>query len=108
MNRRTIKTLKTLKTLLAAALLLPSIAGARAEGPWHAARQNTAGWQFMTPDERVEHQRQMRSFESYQECKAYQDRQHAEMARRAARAGVVLERPSQSGCEKLRARGKLQ
>ena len=41
------------KALLAAALLLQSTAGARAEGPWHAARQNTYGWQLMTPDERV-------------------------------------------------------
>ena len=41
------------RTLLAA-VLLPLLTVALAAGPWHAARQNTSGWQFMTPDERVE------------------------------------------------------
>jgi len=95
-------------TLLAYALWLPLVADALADGPWHAARQNTYGWQFMTPDGRVERQRQMRSFATYQDCKAYQNVHHAEMAERARQAGVVLEQPRESGCEKLRARGRLQ
>jgi hypothetical protein len=78
-----------------------------ATGPWHAAGQNTAGWQFMTPDERIEHQRRMRSFETYEECKAYQSAHHARMAERALREGVVLERNEESGCEQLRQRGKF-
>ncbi|MCB1967268.1 MAG: hypothetical protein KDI64_14860 [Candidatus Accumulibacter sp.] len=96
------------KALLAAALLLQSTAGARAEGPWHAARQNTYGWQFMTPDERVKHQRQMRSFTTYRECKTYQNKRHAVMAERARHAGLVLAQQRESGCDKLRARGSLQ
>lgn len=98
----------TLTTLLAVALLLPLLTVALAEGPWHAARQNTYGWQFMTPDERIEHQRHMRSFATYAECKDYQQRRHAEMAERARQAGAVLEPSPESGCDKLRARGRLQ
>lgn len=78
-----------------------------ATGPWHAVGENTAGWQFMTPDERVEHQRRMRSFETYEECKTYQAEHHARMAERALREGVVLERKAKSGCEQLRQRGKF-
>lgn len=79
-----------------------------ASGPWHAAGKNTAGWQFMTPDERVEHQRQMRSFKTLDECRVYQDEHHARMAERALRSGVVLERNAGSGCEQLRQRGKFK
>ncbi len=96
------------RTLLASVLLLPLLTVALAAGPWHAARRNTAGWQFMSPDERVEHQRLMRSFTTYQECKAYQKKRHAEMAARALQAGVVLEAAKESGCDKLRARGRLE
>lgn len=84
------------------------IPGAWAAGPWHAAGQNTSGWQFMTPDERIEHQRRMRSFETYEECSAYQAEHHARMAERALREGVALERKAESGCEQLRQRGRLK
>ena len=96
------------RALLAGVLLLPLLTVALAAGPWHAARQNTYGWQFMTPDERVEHQRLMRSFVTYQECKAYQTKRHAELSERARAVGVVLEPSPESGCDKLRARGRLQ
>lgn len=99
---------RRLKALLAATLLLPLTAGAWTEGPWHAARKNTYGWQFMTQDERVEHQRKMRRFASYQACKDYQNQRHNEMAQRARQAGVVLAQQAESGCDKLRARGGLQ
>lgn len=78
-----------------------------ASGPWHATGRNTAGWQFMTPDERIEHQRRMRSFETYEACKTYQAEHHARMAERARGKGVVLERKNETGCEQLRRRGKL-
>lgn len=97
-----------LTALLTTALLLPISPDALAQGPWHAARRNTYGWQFMTPNERIEHQRLMRSFTSYQECEAYQQERHVEMVERARLAGIVLEQPKQSACEKLRARGRLQ
>ena len=62
----------------------------------------------MTPDERIEHQRRMRSFESYEECNAYQAEHHALMAERALREGVTLKRKTESGCEQLRQRGSLK
>jgi hypothetical protein len=94
------------QVLLALSLLLST--GLWADGPWHAAGQNTAGWQFMTPNERVEHQRRMRSFDRYEDCRAYQAEHHALMAERAQKAGVTLEQKANSGCEQLRSRGKLQ
>lgn len=79
-----------------------------ASAPWHAARQNTTGWQYMTPNERVEHQRHMRGFETYEECKAYQAEHHARMAARALKEGIVLQPRSESGCKQLRQRGKFK
>jgi len=89
-------------------LLLVLVPSAWAGGPWHAEKRNTSGWQYMTPDERVEHQRRMRSFDSYEACKTYQAEHHALMAERALREGVVLEPRANSGCEQLRRRGKWQ
>lgn len=96
----------TLCLLLNLNLALP--ATALASGPWHAAGQNTAGWQYMTPDERIEHQRRMRSFNTLAECRAYQDAHHQHMAERAARAGASLRRKAASGCEQLQQQGKLK
>ena len=89
--------------LFCLALAAPSFAG-----PWRAEVGNTYGWQFMTPNERIEHQRRMRSFSSYEDCKAYQAEHHARLAERARRAGVDLTPRDDSGCEQLRARGKLR
>lgn len=77
-------------------------------GPWRAGEQNVYGWQLMTPDERIEHQRRLRSFTSYDDCRAYQQAHHAEMAERARAAGVVLSPRRQSACEQLRAQERLQ
>ena len=88
--------------------LMLLVSGACLAGPWRAGANNSAGWQFMSPDERVEHQRRMRSFTRYDECKAYQAEHHALMAERARQAGVVLEPHEDAGCEQLRARGRLQ
>lgn len=100
--------MKTCNTMILLAYSLMLGPGAWAGSPWHAADQNTAGWQFMTPNERVEHQRRMRSFERYEDCRAYQARHHALMAERAEKAGVALEQKPNSGCDQLRSRGKLQ
>jgi len=87
---------------------LVTLTGAWAAGPWHAAEQNTSGWYYMTPDERVEHQRRMRSFDTFEACKSYQAEQHAQMAERALKEGVVLQPKPDSGCEQLRQRGNLK
>lgn len=93
-------------TLLALALV--AVLPAALSGPWHAASPNTYGWQFMTPEEREEHQRRMRSFTSYDECRRYQAEHHALMVERARRAGVRLKARADSGCEQLQARGSLR
>jgi hypothetical protein len=62
----------------------------------------------MRPDERIEHQRRMRSFETYEECKAYQAEHHAQMAARARQQGVELRPRPESGCEQLQRRGQFQ
>ena len=85
----------------ALALALAPLADAIA-GPWRASAGNTSGWSFMTPDERVEHQRRMRGFDTREACAAYQAQHHAYMAERAARAGVVLEQKADSPCDRLR------
>ena len=46
------------------------LTGALARGPWRASETNTRGWQFMTPEERIEHQAKVRGFTSYEECRA--------------------------------------
>lgn len=99
--------LTLLRSLLLPALLM-GLSGEIAAGPWHAADQNTSGWYYMTPDERIEHQRRMRSFATYEECKAYQTEHHALMAARARQQGVELQPRPKSGCEQLQRRGKFQ
>lgn len=89
--------------LLLLAVHVPVLAG-----PWRAAERNVYGWKLMTPDERVEHQRRLRGFTAYEDCRAYQAAHHAEMAERARAAGVVLTPRRQAACEELRAQGRLQ
>jgi hypothetical protein len=45
---------------------------AHAQGPWRASETNARGWQFMTPEERIEHQAKVRGFRTYEECRTYQ------------------------------------
>ncbi len=86
------------------ALCLPLVATG---GPWRAGPDNSAGWRWMTPAERVEHQRRLRSFTRYDDCVAYQREHHALMAERARRDGVEL-KAHRSVCDELRAAGRLQ
>lgn len=101
-----------MKKRLAARILLAILLGATLSttmaGAWYAGSSNTYGWRLMTPEEREEHQRRMRSFTSYEECKTYQSEHHALMAERARRAAVSLEPHVDSGCERLRARGRFR
>ena len=89
---------------LLGALLVCSAALA---GPWRAGPNNSAGWRWMTPAERVEHQRTLRSFTRYDDCVAYQREHHARMAERARRDGAEL-KPHRSVCDELRAAGQLR
>ena len=74
--------------LTAIALFLAAEAGAR--GPWRASAENTRGWQFMTPEERIEHQGRVRGFNTLEECRAYQREHHKLMEDRARERGEAL------------------
>ncbi len=82
---------------------------ALARGPWGANLGNTMGWQVMTPAERTEHQAKMRSFKTYDECKAYQHEHHTQMETRAKEKGVTLPAMGSGyGCDNMKARGFLK
>jgi hypothetical protein len=101
-----------LKSALAAALtgvILATSGLALARGPWGANQGNTAGWQIMTPEERTEHQNKMRSFKTYDECKAYQQEHHTQMEARAKEKGVTLPVMGRRyGCDNMKKRGFLK
>lgn len=103
MNKLTIITVAlALATSLAAGSTL-------ARGPWAANKGNTVGWQLMTPEERTEHQTKMRSFKTYDECKAYQEENHKQMEVRAKEKGVTLPAMGYGfGCDNMKARGYLK
>jgi hypothetical protein len=91
--------------LLMLTLLLCIAAQAR---PWHAGAHNSPGWRYMTPHERVEHQRRLRSFTTVADCKAYLQQHHAQMAERARRAGHTLTARQPDSCDELQRRGQLR
>lgn len=101
-----------LKSIFAAtmALLVLGTSGlVIARGPWAANQGNTWGWQLMTPAERTEHQTKMRSFQTYDECKTYQEEHHKQMEARAKDKGVTLPAMgARYGCDNMKARGYLK
>jgi hypothetical protein len=104
---------KSIYTLIAAILvagmtIAPAFAGKGS--PWAANQGNTWGWQLMTPQERIEHQTKMRSFKTYDECKAYQEEHHKLMETRAKEKGVTLPawKSGPYGCENMKARGFIK
>lgn len=63
----------------------------------------TYGWSMMSSQERNEHQERMRSMKTYEECKAYMERHHAEIAARAqAQGGTLPAQPRRDACAGLR------
>ncbi|BCB27342.1 hypothetical protein SKTS_22280 [Sulfurimicrobium lacus] len=101
-----------LKSVFAAALagvILSTSGLALARGPWAANKGNTWAWQLMTPAERTEHQTKMRSFKTYDECKAYQEEHYKQMEERAKEKGMTLPAMgSRYGCDNMKARGFLK
>jgi len=89
-------------------LLVLLVSGAVLADPWRADSGNSYGWELMTPAERIEHQQRMRGFSTYAECRAYQVEHHERMEQRARGQGVTLTPRERSGCEQLRARGKVK
>jgi hypothetical protein len=101
-----------LNSILVAALtgvILSTSGMALARGPWAANKGNTVGWQLMTPAERTEHQAKMRSFKTYDECKAYQEEHHKQMEARAKEKGLTLPAMGSGyGCDNMKRRGFLK
>lgn len=48
----------------------------------------TPGWTMMTQQERNEHRDRMRAMKTYEECQAYQQQHHEQMAARAKERGA--------------------
>lgn len=69
---------------------------------------NTRGWELMTPEERSNFQKQMRSVKTYDECVAVQTEHRGAMEVRAKEQGVTLQTPRQNACENLKARGVIK
>jgi len=74
----------------------------QALGPWRASETNTRGWQFMTPEERIEHQAKVRGFRTYEECKTYQVEHHRLIEARARQRGMALPSGGQDFCAHLK------
>lgn len=87
------------RTILIGSLLAAGLAVAG--GPWRASEGNTRGWQLMSPEERIEHQRQVRSFATLAECRTYQRQHHALMEERVRQRGKALPGSRQDICAHL-------
>lgn len=89
--------------LAASALLigLLTLDPAMARGPWRASETNTRGWQLMSPQERLEHQRLVRGFTTLAECRSYQLAHHQLMAERARQRGLPQPAGGQDICAHL-------
>lgn len=74
---------------------------ALASGPWRASEGNTTGWQLMSNEERIAHQAQIRSFDSYDACHAYQLEHHQLMLVRAKAQGLTLRATVRDACKAL-------
>ena len=86
---------------ISGALLLTAAMTVEARGPWRASEENSRGWQFMSPEERLEHQARVRGFKTLDECRAYQQEHHRLMARRATEKGMALPSGGRDICEHL-------
>ncbi len=76
----------------------------RGMGPgarWGA--NDTPGWGMMSRAERDEHRDKLRSFKSYEECKAYVDKHHDLMVARAKEKGrTAPAQPRRDACAGLK------
>lgn len=63
----------------------------------------TPGWKLMTWAERNAHRKSMRAMKTYEECKAYLEQHHEQMAARAKERGQEPLKPApRDACEKLK------
>jgi len=75
---------------------------------WACNKDNTYGWQLMTPEERKQHQARLASFTGYTTCKEYIDSHHKEMERRARGKGFDLPVMESNPCDALKSKGILK
>jgi hypothetical protein len=68
-------------------------------------KDNTWGYQLMTPEERTAQRDKMRATKTYDECKALQDEHHKAMEARATEQGKTLPAPRNNGCDRMKANG---
>ena len=82
----------------------PGAGPGKAAGPrWGS--DVTPGWALMTPEERRQHQQQMRAVKDYDECRKLMEEHHARMQARAKEKGTNLPGPGPAqgrGCESLK------
>lgn len=92
----------TLLRVGAAVLLALAALAVQARGPWRSDEGNTRGWQFMSPEERIDHQARIRGFKTFDECQAYRVEHHRLMAQRARQEGQILPGGGRDFCAHLR------
>ena len=95
-------------SVLSALLCMIVASHAYAFGPWHATDQNTPGWRYMSPNERIEYQRHMRGFNTLEQCRDFQAQHQLRIRERAGQTGVIPEAATESACAQLKARGRLK
>jgi hypothetical protein len=101
-----------LKILLSLSLCATLAASALAQGAGSDGKgnmgmrmgpNNTAGWEHMTKQERLEHQKKMHSMQNHDECTAYVEQHHAMMVERAKEKGRSMPaKPRQDSCAALK------
>jgi hypothetical protein len=72
---------------------------------FNANKDNTWGYQLMSPEERTAHRDKMRTTKTYDECKALQEGHHKAMEVRAKEQGKTLPAPGNNGCDRMKASG---
>ena len=72
---------------------------------FNANKDNTWGYQLMSPEERTAHRDKVRATKTYDECKALQEDHHKAMEVRAKEQGKTLPAPGNNGCDRMKARG---
>lgn len=69
----------------------------------HWGRDYTPGWSMMSEAERKEHREHMQAFKTYEECRAYMEKHHEQMASRVKeRGGKPLAQPRRDACNGLK------
>lgn len=79
---------------------------ALAQGPWRATRDNTPGWQWLTPAERIEHQARIRGFSDYETCALYRREHRQLISARAQAAGQQVGPGRHDFCKHLLPRSR--